>query len=99
MKPFWLLKPVCPAVMVYTVLVCTQAAPMERDPLCWGDCREVSTLPASSFTLNSSRCSSKMCAQNPRAQGHPATSHHRFLQEGTVMPRGFSLFSAEVPPP
>lgn len=75
MKPFWLLKPVCPAVMVYTVLVCTQAAPMERDPLCWGDCREVRTLPASSFTLNSSRCSSKPCAQNPRAQGHPATSH------------------------
>lgn len=26
-------------------------------------------------------------------------SHHQFLQEGTVTPKGFFPFSAEVPPP
>lgn len=75
MKIFWLLQLVCLAMMVYTVLVCIQVVPMERDPLCWGSCWWVRMLPASSFTLNPSRCSSKMCAQNPRARGHPTTTH------------------------
>lgn len=99
MKIFWLLQLVCLAMMVYTVLVCIQVVPMERDPvlgqLLVGQDAASEQFHPEPFTLQFQN----VC---PEPQGSGSShyhSHHQFLQEGTVTPKGFFPFSAEVPPP